>query len=134
MQCICFTSCVLGVSTAFTCMGVHPLKGFVHAQGKLTGIWKEFHLDFLYGKSLAVFIYGLKQSYCFIREKQGQRRSKCCHIRIYNKDTWLVHVDHKHTFVLCSPKISNIEQLHFDCKDINSSSKIQTLGRKHRAL
>lgn len=41
-------------------MGVHPLKGFVHVQGKLTGIWKEFHLDVLYGKSLAVFIYGLK--------------------------------------------------------------------------
>jgi len=41
-------------------MGVHPLRGFAHAKGKVTGISKEFHSGFLYGKSLTVFIYGLK--------------------------------------------------------------------------
>lgn len=48
------------LSAAFRCTGVHPLKGFVQAQGKLAGIWKEFHLDFLHGKFLAVFTYDFK--------------------------------------------------------------------------
>lgn len=124
----------LGVSAAFRCIGVHPLKGFVHVQGKSAGIWKEFHLDFLRGKFLAVFTYDFKQSYNFIREKQGQKRNKCSCTRIYSKDTWPIYVSHKCTPVLHSPKISTIDQLLFDREDINSSSEIRTLGRKDPAL
>lgn len=61
----------LGLSIALHARRGHPLRGFVHVKGKLTGNSYECPSDFLYGKSLAGSIYGLKWPYCFIKEKEG---------------------------------------------------------------
>lgn len=50
----------LGVSGALCAQRGHPLRGFVHVKGKVTGNIKECPSDFFSGKSLTVSIYGLK--------------------------------------------------------------------------